>query len=67
MKKYKLKKDFLYLKVRTVVDIFKKKDEWLISITKYVISIKGWLIAEIVDSINFVFDEYFEEIIEYNF
>lgn len=64
MKKYKLKKDFLYLKVGTVVDIFKKKDEWLISVTKYVISIKDWLIAEIVDSINFEFDEYFEEITE---
>ena len=64
MKKYKLKKDFLYLKVGTVVDIFKKKDEWLISVTKYVISIKDWLIAEIVDSINFAFDEYFDEIKE---
>ena len=64
MKKYKLKKDFLYLKVWTDVDIFKKKDEWLISVTKYVISIKDWLIAEIVDSINFTFDEYFEEIKE---
>ena len=64
MKKYKLKKDFLYLKVWTLVDIFKKKDEWLISVTKYVISIKDWLIAEIVDSLNFVFDEYFEEIKE---
>lgn len=64
MKKYKLKKDFLYLKVWTILDIFKKKDEWTISITRYVISIKDWLIAEIVDSIHFVFDEYFEEITE---
>lgn len=64
MQKYKLKKEFLHLKAWTVVDIFKKKDEWLISVTKYVISIKDWLIAEIVDSINFAFDEYFEEIKE---
>lgn len=64
MKKYKLLKDFLHLKAGTAVDIFKRKDEWLISVTKYVISIKDWLIAEIVDSINFAFDEYFEEITE---
>lgn len=64
MKQYKLKKEFLHLKAWTVVDIFKKKDEWTISITRYVISIKDWLIAEIVDSIHFVFDEYFEEITE---
>lgn len=64
MKKYKLLKDFLHLKVWTILDIFKKKDEWTISITRYVISIKDWLIAEIVDSIHFVFDEYFEEITE---
>ena len=64
MKKYKLKKDFLYLKTWTFVDIFKKKYEWIISITKYVISIKDWLIAEIVDSTHFVFEEYFEEIKE---
>ena len=62
MKKYKLLKDFLYLPAGTVVDIFKRKDEWLISITKYVISVKDWLIAEIVDSTHFVFDEYFEDI-----
>ena len=64
MKQYKLKKEFLHLKAWTVVDIFKKKDEWTISITRYVISIKDWLIAEIVDSIHFAFDEYFEEITE---
>lgn len=61
MQKYKLKKDFLNLKAGTVVDIFKKIDEWTISITKYVISIKDWVIAEIVDSTHFVFEEYFEE------
>lgn len=64
MKKYKLKKDFLHLRAGDVVDVFKRKDEWPISITKYVISIKDWLIAEIVDSTHFVFEEYFEEIKE---
>lgn len=64
MKKYKLKKDFLHLKAGTVVDIFKRKDEWLISVTKYVISIKDWLIAEIVESTKFLFEDYFEEIKE---
>ena len=64
MKKYKLKKDFLNLKAGTVVDIFKKKYEWPISVTKYVISIKDWLIAEIVESTKFSFEDYFEEIKE---
>lgn len=64
MKQYKLKKDFLHIKSWTIVDIFKRKDKWIISITKYVISIKDWLIAEIVDSTHFVFEEYFEEIKE---
>ena len=64
MKKYKLKKDFLHLTAWTVVDIFKRKDEWLISVTKYVISIKDWLIAEIVESTKFLFEDYFEEIKE---
>ena len=64
MQKYKLKKDFLNLKAGTVVDIFKKKYEWPISVTKYVISIKDWLIAEIVESTKFSFEDYFEEIKE---
>lgn len=64
MQKYKLKKDFLHLKAGDVVDVFKRKDEWPISITKYVISIKGWLIAEIVESTKFSFEDYFEEIEE---
>ena len=64
MQKYKLKKDFLHLKAGTVVDIFKKKYEWPISVTKYVISIKDWLIAEIVESTKFLFEDYFEEIKE---
>ena len=64
MKKYKLKKDFLHLRAGDVVDVFKRKDEWPISITKYVISIKGWLIAEIVESTKFSFEDYFEEIEE---
>lgn len=64
MKKYKLKKDLLHLRAGDVVDVFKRKDEWPISITKYVISIKGWLIAEIVESTKFSFEDYFEEIEE---
>lgn len=64
MKQYKLKKEFLHLKAWTVVDIFKKKYEWPISVTKYVISIKDWLIAEIVESTKFLFEDYFEEIKE---
>ena len=64
MKKYKLKKDLLHLRAGDVVDVFKRKDEWPISITKYVISIKDWLIAEIVESTKFSFEDYFEEIKE---
>lgn len=64
MKQYKLKTDFLHLKAWTVVDIFKRKDEWPITVTKYVISIKDWLIAEIVESTKFSFEDYFEEIKE---
>ena len=64
MKNYKLKKDLLHLRAGDVVDVFKRKDEWPISITKYVISIKGWLIAEIVESTKFSFEDYFEEIEE---
>ena len=64
MKQYKLKKDFLHLKAGTVVDIFKKKYEWPITVTKYVISIKDWLIAEIIGWIYFSFEDCFEEIKE---
>lgn len=64
MKKYKLKKDFLYLPAETVVDIFIKEIEWTITVKKYVISIKDHLIAEIAESLSFHFDELFEEIIE---
>lgn len=64
MKQYKLKTDFLHIKAWTVVDISKRKDEWTISITRYVISIKDWLIAEIVESTKFSFEDYFEEVKE---
>ena len=60
MKKYKLKKDFLYLQAGKIVDIEKKKNEN--NVTRYVISIEDWIISEILDSTHFVFDEYFEEI-----
>lgn len=64
MKKYKLKKDFLYLPAGTVVDIFTKEIEWTITVKKYVISIKDHLIAEIAESTKFSFEDYFEEIKE---
>lgn len=60
MKKYKLKKDFLYLNAGTVVNIEKKKDKN--NVTRYIISIDDWVISEIVDATHFVFEEYFEEI-----
>ena len=60
MKKYKLKKDFLYLQAGKIVDIEKKKDKN--NVTRYIISIEDWIISEIVDSTHFVFEEYFEEI-----
>ena len=60
MKKYKLKKDFLYLQAGKIVDIEKKKDKN--NVTRYIISIEDWVIAEIIEATHFVFDEYFEEI-----
>ena len=61
MKKYKLKKDFLYLKTGDTVEITRVKDLWA-GLPRYIISKNQWIIAEILDSTHFVFDEYFEDI-----
>lgn len=60
MKKYKLKKDFLYLKTGDTVEITRVKDLWA-GLPRYIISKNQWIIAEILDSTHFVFEEYFEE------
>lgn len=61
MKKYKLLKNFLYLKVGDIVNITHLC--WS-EMKKYIISKDKWIIAEIIDSTYFVFEEYFEEIKE---
>lgn len=63
MKKYKLKKDFLYLKTGDTVEITRVKDLWA-GLPRYIISKNQWIIAEILDSTHFVFEDYFEEIKE---
>ena len=60
MKKYKLKKDFLYLKTGDTVEITRVKD-LLAGLPRYIISENQWIIAEILDLTRFVFDDYFEE------
>lgn len=61
MKKYKLKKDFLYLKTGDTVEITRVKDLWA-GLPRYIISENQWIIAEILDLTRFVFDDYFEDI-----
>lgn len=63
MKKYKLKKNFLYLKTGDTVEITRVKDLWA-GLPRYIISKNQWIIVEILDSTRFVFEEYFEELKE---